>query len=175
MSSLLTEYCKRHRNLGIVLPTQDGLCFFNDHKRPATVCLTSTYPRSYTTCIRCSQNDSVIVELFEPNREDAFTHLGHHHVQPDYDIARFVGGQTPVFIKNYGDIELWLWHFFLFHNRLRYSRVWKAWTDTQTIESEPLRTREQMAQCAIRHQRIFNVYYNMYQTFTVGRNYLLYE
>lgn len=175
MSSLLTEYCNRHRCAQYVLPTNDGMCFFNDHKRPAFVCLTSTYPRSYSTCMQCAQNNSVIVEMFGPSREESFSFSGHSHVSPDTDISALVKDFSPVSLKSNDEIERWLWQFFIFHNRLRYSRVWKTWSDEQETTSEPLRTHEQMAHCAIKYPRYFNIYYTMYLTFTVGRKYLLFE
>ena len=45
----------------------------------------------------------------------------------------------------------------------------------QEATSEPFRSYEQMAWCAMQAPRTFNIYYTMYQTFAVGRKYLLFE
>lgn len=167
------------------MPTNDGLCFFNDHKRPGLIALTSTSPKSHQTCYRCGSESSwVILELFIPNRDDIFTCVFHDHIHPDANLVKEVRAAacntnveiaTPVYLKNGRDIEVWLWSFFLFHSRLRRSRNWVNWVDQQTTTAEPLRSYEQMVNCAMNHPKVFNLYYTMYQTFVPGRKYLLFE
>jgi hypothetical protein len=82
--NLLSEYCKRLKE-NFVVPTNDGICFFNEHKRPAFICLTSVLPKSVQICHKCHilansitldsktspeyEKNAMIVELFAPDKD----------------------------------------------------------------------------------------------------------
>lgn len=180
MANLMTEYFRRHKE-NYILPTNEGVCFFNEHKRNALICLTSVTPKAISTCLKCGVEDaSITVELIKPHPDEGFRIHLHDHIAPDTDLNEYVtskgiGSLTPVSLKDTREIEVWFWNFFLFHNRLRRSRVWQTWVKTQTTTDELTKCYEQMTRCAANWPKIYPVYYNIYQTLLVGRKYLLFE
>ena len=175
--NLLVEYCKRRRT-EFVLPTNDGLCFFNTAGQPTLVCLTSHTPKSFSTCGRCVSNQSMTIELF--TFRDALSQIIHDHVQPDTDLLHYTRSLLgvnlePVYLKNHRDTEIWLWHLFAANYRkLRDLRSWQTWNGNHPFDCDLRRAYEQMTHCAMHLPRVYNVYYTMYQTFVAGRKYLLY-
>lgn len=175
--NLITEYCNRH-NTEFLIPTNNGVLFFNDYKRPALICLTSNTPKAFTACPLCASEETLMtVELFAPGKDSSFTHVAHHHVHPDTDLLQHINKQAgidlkPVRLTSSRDMECWLWSFFLFHHRLRRSRNWMAWREQLEITCEVSRTYAEMTHCAVKFPRYYANYYTIYQTFTVGRKYL---
>lgn len=179
--NLLTEYYRRH-GVNYLLPTNESYVFFEDcHETPMLVCLMSTHPRNYNTCYRCQHGSSgIIVEVFSPNRETPLLLTSHIHIKPDDDlltkvINNFDCSFSPFYAKNYRDIEVWLWRFFISHNRYKSSRSWIAISESIKSKDEYLIATEQMASCALKNPKVYHSYYTMYQSVVSGRNYLLYE
>lgn len=170
--NLLVEYCKRHKT-AFVLPTNGGLCFFNDYHLPSLVCLTSNTPKSITTCNLCGTDESsMIIEILS----GSLSLISHTHIHPDADILQYIKinfdrrGLTPVYLKTGKEIEVWLWKFFLSHqHKLLNSYAWKIRND------ESNDAYEQMTYCAMQFPRIYSTYYTLYQMCTAGRKYLLFE
>jgi hypothetical protein len=138
-------------------------------------------PKAISTCLKCGADDSTITaELIGPHPDEGFRILFHDHVSPDTDLVKHVESKipnkvTPVVLKDSREVEVWFWNFFLFHNRLRRSRVWQTWSKTQTTTDEILKCYEQMTRCAANWSKIYQVYYNIYQSLLGGRKYLLFE
>jgi len=176
--NLQVEYYRRH-DQKIILPTTDSLCFFNEHKRSAIICLASATPKSVLTCDLCGKTSSLTIELFGPSKDSSagMVQLSHQHVGPETDLQKVITEHNvqPVYLKNGSEIEIWLWNFYLFHSRLRRSKNWIDWVKTQEETDDQLKIYEQMTHCAIEHPRAYNVYYSMYQKVTAGRKYLLFE
>lgn len=160
------------------MPTNEGFCFFNENGRPAIICLTSATPKNVKTCEVCGTPDSwLVAELFHPSRDEGIIQISHTHVWPDRDLTKLVQGfgVEPVYMKTGGDVERWLWQFYLDNSRLRRSRNWITWVRELATTEEPLRTYEMMTHCAMEHPRAYNVYYSIYQRVVAGRKYLLFE
>lgn len=176
--NLSIEYYKRHDEK-FIMPTNDGLCFFNEYKRPAFICHTSTNPKTHNICYRCGHKDSLIVlEVFSPHRDAVFQQITHQHIHPDGDILEEMlkfGTLTPVSFGCNEKLDTWLWKFFLFHNRLRRAKSWIKWKEEQEECPEPLDTYNEMTFCAKHYPKVYNEYYGMYQKLISGRKYLLYE
>src|SRR5579859_2893855 len=131
MANLLIEYCKRH-NTEFVLPTNNGMCFFNHNDTPAFICLTSMRLHQQVCllsptevpiegihsqkliCKKCSTKESlIIIELFGRRLANRFEFLLHDHIHPDTDIIKYIKDSghenlKPVYLKTGRDIELWL-------------------------------------------------------------------
>lgn len=180
MANLMTEYFRRHGDQH-VMATNDGICVFNEHKRPAMIALTSIAPKSLSCCANCAYPErGIAIEILEPSRDQPFALTSHLHVPPDTDIKKYIisngyNNYCPVYLKNNRELEIWLWNFFLFHSRLRRSRNWAKTCSEQSETDEPTRTYEQMAQCAILWPKYFAQFYIMYQTVVSGRKYLIFE
>jgi hypothetical protein len=182
--NLATEYSKRHGN-EFILPTNDGLCYFNDYKRHALIATTSSTFRSHTACHLCGDKRFITLELFSPSLDEAFTVMHHGHIHPDEDVysvireissRKLISCVTPVYLKTGAEIETWLWKFFLFHNRLRRSQRWINFIVKKKITEDPIMSSyEEMTICACHFPKKFNLYYRAYQEFVTGRKYLLFE
>jgi len=176
MANLLTEYCQRH-SIECAVPMSEGVCFFNNYaNRPSAICLTGNSPKSISSCSNCP--GSIIVELFVPHSGTGYSMVMHLHVDPDVNIINIVNGFgtkcRPFYVQSNGDVERWLWKFFMLTCRLRKSRSWAEWIKEHGGTSS-LAIHEQMARCAIRYPQIYKTFYNMYQLFTAGRKYLLFK
>lgn len=191
--NLLSEYCKRSKN-NFVIPTNDGICFFNEHNRPAIIGTTSVLPKAKQICYKCKileSNDPfaaktteyeksvIIVELFVPDKYCGYSADRHFHVSADSDVLKEIsnygyGNVEPVHLNHGRDIEIWLWNFFLFHSPIRRSADWDRFLSSQKTNTQPLKCYEQMAHCAINYPKIYEQYYNIYQSFVPGRKYLLF-
>ena len=178
--NLAVEYYTRHKT-SVILPTNDGMCFFNNHKKPAVIALTSVTPKAYTSCKRCAETNSwIAIDLFIPNRDMGFEFTSHQHVSPDTNLVNFIKESTlpeskslePAMFPSGQEIELWLWKFFFDHNSLKRSPSYSQWAKQQQTVDEPLRTCEQMARVATFHTKCFHAYFAMYQILITGRKYI---
>ena len=174
--NLQLEYARRKR-IDSGWGTLDSMVFFNDHDRPAAICLSSTHPRSISTCEECGRC-SLIFEICVPNRDSIYSIKNHAHVGPDHNLIKHVKQKlskplTVYYPKNQQDIDMRIWEFFIFHNRNRYVDDWAQMLESTSKHPQALRGAEQMAWCAINHPRIYNNYYNAYSNLIGGRNYLL--
>lgn len=178
--NLLVEYCKRH-GVNFVWGNNEGIVFLDDYNRPAVVCITSSAPRQIITCGSCpTDRSNLVVELFVPSRDSIFSPLSHSHQPPDVDLLKHFcdighGGYKPYKAKNQTDVETWLWRFFIFHNKTKYSTAWRRFSAEQSKDESPMKYIEQMAWVAIKHPKVYHDYYHMYQMLTTARNYLLFE
>lgn len=171
MSSLLTEYRKRHR-CDAIWPANDGVCFFdNILNRPSLIALCSLPCRAVSTCIYC-EDGTLALELFghAPNR--SYDLVTHRHIKPDSNLLNVIREDIgypdaiPFAARDNRDVEVWLWRFF--ENGKKPVRIYSTETNPE------LRTLEEMAQCAIKHPRTFAAYYSQVQAFVIARKYLLY-
>lgn len=171
MSNLAVEYFRRHGS-NVVLPTNDGVVFFND-----LICLTSVSPKTVNCCSYCGKDYRIVVEFIATTRDKAVNVIFHGHVEPDTDLVKcmknFYSDSKPVYLKNNTEIEVWLWNYYLLKSKLHLSKTWKEFAQTLTTK-EPFRTNQMLTWCALNLTRVFQSYYSLYQTVVVGRKYLLY-
>ena len=174
MASLLTEYRKRHKKT-FVLPTNEGVCFFDLNGIPAAICLTSLAGRSYSTCYRCAERPCrMIAEVFRPHGHGyhGYNISMHTHIEPDTDILKLVdtqviGGVVPFMPTSQRDLEFWLWRFFSLNLRSK-----PLYPKKETMPE--LSTLEEMVAVAMRQPKSYAVYYAMFELFIIGRKYLIY-
>lgn len=174
--NLLLEYSKRH-SLCCVPPTNAGVCFFEGNGLQFVV-LTSTATRSVNACSNCNRNDGTIIfELFFPTSQGCVLYA-HVHIDPNEDLLKVIervrGIKSKPVTCSYKNTEVWLWQLFINNNRLSQNANWVRLL-SELPKQEPLRTHEQMAWVSSNCPKIFNHFYNMYQTLMVGRKYLLLE
>jgi hypothetical protein len=171
MATLLAEYRKRHKK-NFVSTTNEGVCFFDVNDLPALICLTSLSTRSCTTCTRCTERPcSMIVELFQPT-VGTYYQSYHGHCEPDSDIVKLIEKfgikeAKPFMPNTQRDLEIWLWRFFVSSGRVRLHA-----SKRESIKE--LQTLEEMATVAMRYPKSFSTYYSMFETFLLGRKYLMF-
>lgn len=173
--NLLTEYSRRH-STEFALPVGDGVCFFTGTH--PIVCVTSHSPKTITKCPSCIKS-FVTFELFVPGSGGGYLQTKHYHLPPDADVFRHVkyydNSAKPVYLKNAGDMERWLWKkFFITNSKLSTSRAWREFTESRET-TDDMRTNEEMTWCAMNHPNHFSYYHAIHQVLVVGRKYLLYE
>lgn len=174
MANLLTEYRERHKT-NFILPIDEGVCFFNLNKKPHLICLTSSLSRNYSTCRQCLKHiGGLIAEVFLYNSTNYFSLIKHEHIDPDLDLGNFVNKVTnekliPFVAYSEIDVECWLWNFYLSNYEV-FLRKWEN-------KVEPCRMLEQVSFCFqdrgnFKHLETF--YTKFYQTFLLGRKYILF-
>ena len=179
----MQEYRERH-GMNFVLSVDEGVCFFDQNKKPAAVVLTSSHSRNITTCRQCLRHQGgLIAELFtltgKAFPEHVYKLTTHEHIDADLDLRKWVndnlktgsGTYEPVVAASDRELECWLWRFFIRHN----PALPKKWANKE----EPFRSLEQMA-WAINNKysgmpKLFEGFYkNLYYIFMLGRRYLIY-
>lgn len=161
------------------MPTNDGLMFYKEYKRPALVVHTGFCPKVMRTCNQCSKPDTIAVELFTPDSNLGYRLAGHHHVSPDTELNKWIQSLdgfskfSPVSLKHGRELELWIWSFFFLHSKLRRNNRFRLWAKVQNSE-EPMTTYDRIWKCLIDYPNEFRTYYNAY-TLIVGKKYLCFE
>jgi len=181
MTSLLAEYRERH-GIRCVLPLDEGCCFFDFHKKPAVIVLTSSHSRTNTVCRNCLQpGNGLVTELFVHSKlhypEPTWKLVKHEHLlSPDVDLRDWVNKNLtdihePYIPDSFTEVECWLWRFFIKHHPM-FVRKWNNKDETlKTIEQMSWVTDPKNKQ---QHNLFEDFYRKLYCPFVVARKYILF-
>lgn len=174
MTNLLVEY-RRRIGTDCIPVLHDGLCFFDAAPKadlPRLITMTSLACRPLSTCVYCDQQKgpNVIIETFQPGYAGSFQMIRHDHVEPNTDLNAYVqknfGKHTPFYAKSPRSLEHWLWDF---------CYAGRKWQIKLMEKDEATKKTELMAAVAMKHPKLFNVYYIAYEAFLLSRKYMLFS
>jgi hypothetical protein len=181
MGSLLSEYRTRHKVDFVWAAGINGVCFFAKGGRPHSICLVSDLRIACTRCTECLlQNKETSIVEFVSFDQKGKLEIFHNHMPPNLDLnilAEIHAGEScqAFTARSSRDLEAWLWVFFLEGTKPIRGKRWQSFRRGQR-GGRATKAVEQMMWVALHYPVIYQRYYsNFYQSYLLGRNYLLYR
>jgi hypothetical protein len=122
MPDLISEY-RTHINSDFVLPSDEGVVFFDFQRQPHSIAVVSSPSRALTVCPEQCAGQSrgkMVLEILTPSLHSTalpYEIMLHTHIHPDTDLINFCSkffssDIKPFPIVSRQDAESWFWNFF---------------------------------------------------------------